>query len=109
VSKKKKQSATKTRAKSASRRKTASRPRRGAVKRTASTAPAKIQLKPIKVLIGRAIAGLQRLPPSDAYNLTIERLQRCEMEFNSICNPLDPDGCGPNMEFPREAVATSRS
>lgn len=104
----KKKSAKKTRSKSASRRKTASRPRRSAVKRTASTAPPKVQLKPIKVLIARAIAGLQRLPPSDAYNLTIERLQRCEMEFDSICNPINPDGCGPIMEFPRETLATSR-
>jgi hypothetical protein len=34
--------------------------------------------------------------------LTIERLQRCEMELNAICDPANPDGCGPNMEFPRE-------
>ena len=104
----KKKSAKKTRAKSASRRKTASRPRRRAVKRTASAAPRKVQLKPIKILIDRAIADLQRLPPTEATDLTLRHLQTCSMAFGDICDPDTPGGCAPNMEFPREALATSR-
>jgi hypothetical protein len=108
VSKKKKTSAKKTQAKSASRRKTASRPRRRAVTRKASTAPPRIQLKPIWVLIDRAIADLQKLPPTEATDLTIKHLQTCSMAFGDICDPNTPGGCAPNMEFPREALATSR-
>jgi hypothetical protein len=83
---------------SATRRTAASR-RRGA---TAKAAPAerKVQLKPIRVLVVNAIERLQRQPPTDAIKLTIERLQRCEMELNDICNPANNDGCAPNMEFP---------
>ena len=107
MSKKKKKSAKKTRAKSSSRRKPATRPRRRAVKRTASAAPAKVQLKPIKVLIDRAIADLQRLPPTEATDLTLRHLQSCSMAFGDICDPETPGGCAPTMEFPREALATS--
>jgi hypothetical protein len=108
VAKKKKKSAKKTRAKSASRRKTATRPRRGAVKRKASTAPAKVQLKPIKVLIDRAITDLQKLPPTEATDITLRHLQSCSLAFGDICDPQTPGGCAPNMEFPRETLATYR-
>ena len=108
MAKKKKTSAKKTRAKSASHRKPASRPRRGAVKRGASTAPAKVQLKPIKVLIDRAITDLQKLPPTEATDITLRHLQSCSMAFGDICDPETPGGCAPNMEFPREALATYR-
>lgn len=105
----KKKSAKKTRATSASRRTAATRSRRSGAKRKARPGQGKIQLKPIRVLIARAIAGLQRLPPNESYKLTIERLQRCEAEFAAICDPQNfDDGCGPIMEFPREAFATSR-
>ena len=106
MSKKKQTSAKKTRAKSASRRKTASRPRRRAVKRTTSTP--KVQLKPIWVLIDRAIANLQKLPPTEAIDSTIRHLQTCSMAFGDICDPETPGNCAPTMEFPREALATSR-
>jgi hypothetical protein len=32
--------------------------------------------------------------------MTIERLQRCMMEFDAICDPKGKDGCGPDMAFP---------
>jgi hypothetical protein len=108
VSKKKKPSAKKTRAGSASRRKSTSRSRSGAGKRRASPRSSKIQLKPIKVLIDRAIVNLQRLPPTEATDVTIKHLQTCSMAFGDICDPATPGGCGPDMEFPREGFATSR-
>ena len=103
MSKKKKKPAPakKTKAKSAS------RPRSGARKRTASPAPPKVQLRPIKVLIDRAIATLQRLPPTEATDITIKHLQTCSMAFSDICDPATPGGCGPDMEFPREASTAS--
>ena len=99
-----KRGASATRRKSAAKRstrrsaKTKGYPKRGVV-----------ALKPVRALIERAIEGLRRLPPSDAIKLTIERLDRCLAEFNAICDPDDEFGCGPNMEFPREALALSRS
>lgn len=109
MSKKKKKPAPakKTKAKSASRRKLASRPRSGARKRTASPTTPKVQLRPIKVLIDRAIATLQRLPPTEATDITIKHLQTCSMAFSDICDPATPGGCGPDMEFPREASTAS--
>jgi hypothetical protein len=105
----KKKTTKKSRATSASsRRAAATRSASRGVKRKARQTVRKIQLKPIRVAIARAIEFLKKLPPSNTYNLTIERLQRCEMELNDICDPNNPDGCGPNMEFPREALATSR-
>ena len=107
MSKKKKPSAKKPRAKAASRRKPASRSRSRTVKRAASPATPKIQLRPIKVLIDRAIANLQRLPPTEATDITIKHLQTCSMAFSDICDPATPGGCGPDMEFPREASTAS--
>ena len=107
MSKKKKPSAKKPRAKVASRRKPAGTSRSRTVKRAASPATPKVQLRPIKVLIDRAIATLQRLPPTEATDITIKHLQTCSMAFSDICNPATPGGCGPDMEFPREASTAS--
>jgi hypothetical protein len=112
----KKKSAKKTRAASASRRTPASRSRSRVVKpkpkakaKAGPTEP-KIQLKPILVLVDRAIAGLQKLPPTEATDITIRHLQTCAMALGDICDPNTPGGCGPNMEFPPlEALATSRA
>jgi hypothetical protein len=105
----KKKTTKKSRATSASsRRAAATRSASRGAKRKPRQTVRKIQLKPIRVAIARAIEFLKKLPPSDVYNLTIERLQRCEMELNDICDPNNPSGCGPIMEFPREALATSR-
>lgn len=105
----KKKSSKKTPARSSSRRTSAAaRSRSRGPKPKAGPAVPKIQLKPIRVLIARAIAGIERLPPTDSYKLTIERLRRCEMELDMICDPTSVDGCGPIMEFPREALTTSR-
>ena len=105
---KKKSAKKKTRAASASRRKPASRT---TTRRTASPArqkPGTVQLKPIRVLIDRAIADLQKLPPTEATDSTLRHLQSCSMAFADICDPETPGGCAPTMEFPREALATSR-
>jgi len=59
-----------------------------------------IELKPIRDQIIRAVEGLKKFPPSEAVKITIERLQRCLAEFDAICDPQSPDGCGPNMAFP---------
>jgi hypothetical protein len=100
----KKKSAKKTRAGSATRRK-ATKSRASGRRRTAlaSPRPGKVQLKPIKVLIDRAITDLQKLPPTEATDSTLRHLQSCSMAFGDICDPATPGGCAPTMEFPREA------
>jgi hypothetical protein len=59
-----------------------------------------IELKPIRDEIIRAVEGLKKFPPSEPVKITIERLERCLTEFDAICDPESPDGCGPNMAFP---------
>lgn len=94
----KKKSAKKTRGASASRRKPASRSRSNGSK--AKPRPVrKIQLRPIQVLIDRAIADLQKLPPTEATDVTLRHLQTCSMAFDDICDPETLGGCGPTMEF----------
>jgi hypothetical protein len=95
----KRKSSKKKGAASPTRRTAASRSRGARAK--GRPAERKIQLKPIRVLIAGTIERLQRLPPTDAIKLTIERLQRCQMELDDICNPANNDGCAPTMEFPR--------
>lgn len=98
----KKKSAKKTRAASAKRRKaTKSRAAGARRKSAASPRPGTIQLKPIKVLIDRAIGDLQKLPPTEGTDRTLKHLQSCSMAFDDICDPENPSGCAPNMEFPR--------
>jgi hypothetical protein len=100
----KKKSAKKTRAASAARRKpTKSRASRGRSRSAATRRPGTVQLKPIKVLVDRAIADLRKLPPTDATDITIKHLETCSMAFDDICDPETPGGCGPSMEFPLEA------
>lgn len=96
----KKKSAKKTRAASAARRKT-TKPRSSSVRRKArgTPPPRKIQLKPIKVLVDRALVDLQRLPPTEATEITVRHLQACSAALGDICDPNTPGGCGPHMEF----------
>lgn len=107
----KKKSAKKARSASASRRKPAAARSSSRRKKTASKPryPRKVQLKPIHVLVTRAIADLQRLPPSESTDITIKQLQHCSMALGDICDPQTPGGCGPNMEFPTDALAMSRA
>jgi len=60
----------------------------------------KVQLKPILVLIGRAIEDLKRLPPAESIDLAIKQLEIARMAIDDVCNPNIPGGCGPTMEFP---------
>jgi hypothetical protein len=60
----------------------------------------RIQLKPIRIALVRAVERLKESTPTEAVKITIERLERCLAEFNAICDPNAPDGCGPNMDFP---------
>jgi len=60
----------------------------------------KVQLKPIIVLIERAIADLKRLPPTDSTGLAIKQLEIARMAIDDVCAQGPPDGCGPAMEFP---------
>jgi hypothetical protein len=106
----KKKAAKKTRAASTTRRKTTAR--RSASKRKKSAKaprPGKVQLKPIHVLVTRALADLRTLPQSDATDITIKHLENCSMALGDICDPDTPGGCGPIMEFPREALTTFRA
>ena len=104
----KKKPAKKTRAASTARRKPVSKSRSRRPKAAGRQTPRTVQLKPIKVLIDRAIADLQTLPPTDAIEQTIKQLQMCAMAFEDICDPETPGGCAPTMEFPREALASPR-
>ena len=86
---------------SSSRRK----PAKAAAARKAKRPPTRrgddgVELKPIRDQIVRAVEMLKKYPPTEAIKLTIERLQRCLAEFDAICDPTSPDGCGPNMAFP---------
>ena len=63
-----------------------------------------VRLKPIIVLIERAIADLRRLPLTDATDLAIKQLEVARMAIDDVCNRAAPDGCGPTMEFPATAV-----
>ncbi len=103
----KKKSAKKTRAASASRRKPATSRSTSRRKKsvTRPPRPGKVQLKPIHVLVTRAIEDLQRLPPSEATDITIKQLQHCSMALGDICDPDTPGGCGPIMEFPQNVLA----
>jgi hypothetical protein len=75
----------------------------------AAPRPRKIQLKPIKVLVDRALVDLQRLPPTEATDITIRHLQACAAALGDICDEDTPGGCGPHMEFDVPlALATSR-
>ena len=96
----KKKSAKKTRAASAARRK-ATKSRSSSARRKARAAPPprKIQLKPIQTLVDRALVDLQRLPPTEATEITIKHLQACSAALGDICDPDTPGGCGPHMEF----------
>ena len=97
----KKKAAKKTRAASATRRKTTKyRPSTGRPK-TLAEASDTIQLKPIYVLIERAIADMQALPQNEGRDSTLRQLQTCALAFADICDPNTPGGCGPSMEFPR--------
>jgi hypothetical protein len=64
--------------------------------------PDKIYLGPLRADLQRTLAEIKAAPQSQRTKVTIERLQRCVAEFDAICDPLDPDGCGPNMDFPRQ-------
>lgn len=98
---KKKSAKKRPRTASASRRK-ATKPRASGARRKAAARPrpGTIQLKPIKVLIDRAIADLQKLPPTEGTEHTLKHLQTCSMAFDDICDPENPAGCAPTMEFP---------
>lgn len=103
----KKKSAKKPRAAAATRRKapkarSSARARRSA----AAPPPRKIRLKPIKVLVDRAIADLQKLPPTEAIETTLKHLRTCSMLMAEICDP-NKSGCGETMEFDFPAALTT--
>lgn len=75
-------------------------PRRTTRSSSRRSKPSPIKLKPIRTTIERAIAKLRRTPSNDAVKVTIERLERCLMEFDAICDPESKQGCGPTMTFP---------
>ena len=71
------------------RRATAARPKSG-----------KVQLKPILVLIERAIVDLRRLPPAESIDLAIKQLEVARMAIGDVCDPAISGNCAPTMEFP---------
>ena len=95
----KKKPTKKTRPSAAGRRPTKSRSSRG---RAGAPPPksGKVQLKPIIVLIERAIVDLKRLPPAESIELALKQLEIARMAVSDVCDPNTPGGCGPAMEFP---------
>lgn len=95
----KKKATKKKRPASAARRPTKARSSRA--RRPSSAAqPGRVHLKPILVLIERAIVDLRRLPPQESVQLAIKQLEVAQMAIGDICDPETPGGCGPTMEFP---------
>jgi len=83
-------------------RKPASRKRTSAKKRPPriATTDGAVELKPIRDAIARAVDALKLMPPRDAIKITIERLERCLVEFDAACDDKNPDnGCGTTMTF----------
>ena len=70
-------------------------PKRAARARRTKT----IKLKPIRVAIAHAVDRLRR-SDEEAIKLTVERLERCLVELDAICDPESRFGCGPVMSFP---------
>lgn len=98
---KKRKRSTRTRASSPTRRNLAARrPSSRATKPKGKPPVRRIQLKPIRIALVRAVERLKECTPNEATKTTIERLERCMAEFAAICDPNAPDGCGPNMDFP---------
>ena len=100
----KKKPAKKAKRASAARKPAKSRSSRGS--RTSAVRPqsGRVRLKPIVVLIERAIADLKRLPPAASTDLAIKQLEVARMAIDDVCNRAAPDGCGPTMEFPPTAI-----
>ena len=85
----------------ASRRKATKRSSsRGRSKAMSAPPRRRVQLKPIQVLVERALVDLRRLPLTPAVDITIKHLESCSMALGDICNPATPGGCGDTMEFP---------
>jgi hypothetical protein len=80
-------------------KKPARKMRAAAPRRKTAPAQRKVQMKPIKMMIDRAIADLQRLPPTESTDITLRNLQTCAAAFGDICDPNTPGGCSPTMEF----------
>jgi hypothetical protein len=100
----KKKPAKKTKPASAARKPVKSRSSRGRASAAVRPQSGKVQLKPIIVLIERAIVDLRRLPPTDSTGLAIKQLEIAAMAIGDVCNVAAPDGCGPTMEFPPPAL-----
>jgi hypothetical protein len=97
---KKKATKKKRSASAAARKPTTSRssaPRRKAAR---PRQPGKVQLKPIIVLIERAIVDLKRLPPAESTDMAIKQLEIARMAISDVCDPAVPGNCTPTMEFP---------
>lgn len=97
----KKKASKKPRSKSVAARKPAKS--RSSLARRAAAAPpksGKVQLKPILVLIERAIADLRRLPTTDSSELAIKQLEIARMAIGDVCDSNNPGNCAPTMEFP---------
>lgn len=106
----KKKSAKKKAAGSASRRKaTKSRSSSRRLSDRGGPRPRKIQVKPILVLVDRALDDLRKLPPTESTDITIKNLEACAMALGDICDENTPGGCGPHMEFPPDPVQLSRT
>lgn len=80
---------------------------KGRPKAKGAPPPRKIQLKPIKVLVDRALVDLRRLPWSEATDITIKHLESCSTALGDICDPTTPGGCGESMEFDFPLALTS--
>ena len=57
-----------------------------------------VELKPIRDQIVAAVAALSTFEQTDGIKITIERLDRCLVEFDAICDK-ESGNCGTTMAF----------
>lgn len=87
------------RRKTSPRRKASPRPKTA---RTAASRPGQLRLKDVRRQIETALASLETVKAREAprYDQTAERFQSMLSDIDWLCDPDNPDGCGPDMVFP---------
>lgn len=96
------------RKRTAARRKTAGAAKRAgkrAAKRPTRRPPDHVDLKTLRATIDRDAKRLERMQTRDPRAAAVRRqLEVMMSDLDSLCDPNNPDGCGPDMVFPRESA-----
>ena len=78
--------------------------RRKATRARAAAAPAqKLKLKDLRPLVQRSVSSLETVAAGEPgrYSEARARLQRWMDDMDWLCDLQNPEGCGPDMVFPR--------